>query len=136
MNFSKKNKKTLWYSLTLLLLGCYFVYNYVIYKPHRAVSKITSEYIGSASDFLIRLESEDTQNWLNKVVTLTGTVSLIDSSGVLLNNTIYCQFKNTSEIAVVQTKQSLSIKGQIIGYDDLLDELKLNYCTIKTTTHD
>lgn len=136
MNFQKKNKKKLLYSIVLLVLGFYLVYNYIIYKPHKVVAKVKSEYIGNASDLLDSVKQNGIQPWLNKIVTLQGTVSSKDDFGVVLNGTIYCQFKKQSKITTINLEQTISLKGQIIGYDDLLEELKLNYCIIKNTQND
>ncbi|WP_299108194.1 hypothetical protein [uncultured Tenacibaculum sp.] len=131
MNFQKKNKKKLLYSLLVLLLGFYLVYNYIIYKPHKVVDKVKSEFVGNASDLLDSIKTQDIKLWLNKIVTIQGKVTSKDDFGIVLNEAIYCQLKKKSNIQSIKAEQSIALKGQIIGYDDLLEELKLKYCIIK-----
>ncbi|CAL2102777.1 conserved protein of unknown function [Tenacibaculum sp. 190130A14a] len=136
MNFPKKNKRRLFYSVILFLLGFYLVFNYVVFKPHKTTAKVKSVFVGKASSFIDTIQKEGIKPWLNKMVTLKGKVDSKDNFGLVLRNGIYCQFKKQSDIGSVQLNQEVYIKGQIIGYDDLLEELKLNYCIIKNIQHD
>lgn len=131
MSFQKKNKKRLLYSLLVLLLGFYLVYNYIIYKPHKVVDKVKSEFVGNASDLLDSIKTKDITFWQNKIVTIQGKVTSKDDFGIVLNGAIYCQLKKKSNTLSINAEQSIALKGQIIGYDDLLEELKLKYCIIK-----
>ncbi|WGH74326.1 hypothetical protein P8625_09375 [Tenacibaculum tangerinum] len=108
----------------------------MVYKPHETIDEVTSAYVGSAPDFLITLKNDGTTLWLNKTVTLKGKVTSKDDFGIVLNNAIYCQLKKQSDNQTINIEEAVSLKGQIIGYDDLLEELKLTNCIIKNTHND
>ncbi|TDQ21914.1 hypothetical protein [Tenacibaculum caenipelagi] len=134
MNFLKKNKKWLIPSIIFLLLGTTIFFNY-IYKPHKTTEELNAEFNGEASSFLASLK-QDIKPWLNKTVILTGNVSSIDTEGIIINKSIYCQFRKDVNFKLLTINQSITIKGVVIGYDDLLEELKVNQCIIKKTTND
>lgn len=129
MSFLKKNKKWLLPSITLLILGIFLAYSYV-YKPHQNTEDLKVDFKGEASTILSSIKGDSTL-WLNKVVELSGKVTSKDSKGITLNNSIYCQFREDTKTSEINIDDTITIKGQIIGYDDLLDELKINQCIIK-----
>jgi len=128
MNFLKKNK----WILTILILGCiafYSVYRYA-YKPHETIENIETEYAGTSNNFIEKIK-EDTSFWNDKVVQLSGIITSKEEKGISLNNSIYCQFREDINASKLREGQIISIKGRVIGYDDLLEELKLDQCIIQ-----
>ncbi len=104
------------------------IYSY-IYKPHKNVATIKVSYTGSTKDFL-KKATQNATLWLDKVVLLKGKITQIDDNGITLDNSIYCQFENFSKDQfLIQTQ--ITIKGNMIGYDDLLNEVKLNQCIVQ-----
>jgi len=128
MNLFLKNKRIV-FVVVALMIAAYGMYKYA-YKPHETIESLTTSFVGDSSDFLIKIQ-ENPDNWQNKVVQLTGKISSKDKKGVLLNNSIYCQFRTASEVAKLKSLEKITIKGRIIGYDDLLEELKLDQCIIQ-----
>ena len=128
MNLSKKSK----WILSFLVLGCiafYTVYRYA-YKPHKNIEKLDIEYAGTSQDFIEKVK-EDASIWTNKVVLLKGTISSKEGKGILLNKGVYCQFREDIKISKLKEGDPISLKGRVIGYDDLLEELKLDQCIIQ-----
>lgn len=106
-------------------------YNY-IYQSHRDIenenaqyeitsNKIASEFIESA------IETET--KYLNTTIEVIGMVSEKDSSTITLDDKVFCQF-NTSFKNTIVFDSKIKIKGRVIGYDDLLEQVKLDQCTI------
>ncbi|WP_348718856.1 hypothetical protein [Tenacibaculum sp. 190130A14a] len=111
------------------MLAAFTAYTYV-YKPHKTIEELNSSYKGSSEDFLEKASSNFNE-WNSKVVELTGKITGLDSEGITLNNQIFCQFKTPTLITTLNLNQNITIKGHVIGYDDLLEELKLNQCILK-----
>lgn len=109
-----------------------FVIKSVIYKPHTLIENESTSYEGQAAIFLETLK-RDVEQWQNKIVVLSGTISSKDNNGVMLNHAIYCQFKDVEPLKALQQGQTITLKGRIIGYDDLLEELKLDKTIIINT---
>ena len=124
----KKKSKWILIILVLGLIVAYGGYKYA-YKPHETTEELKADYTGKSNDFLIKV-SENADAWLNKTVELSGEITSKDEKGITLSNSIYCQFREDVNFNSLETGQQLSLKGQVIGYDDLLEELKLNQCII------
>ena len=127
MNWLKRNKFLA--VLFILLIGGYSAYKYA-YKPHKTIEELNVDFEGSSTVFLQKV-SQNFSEWNTKVVQLSGKVTAIDENGISLENQIYCQFKNTDARLSIKENDNIQIKGRVIGYDDLLDELKLEQCILK-----
>lgn len=125
MSLSKKSKIFLLF-IVLAIIGAYAAYKYA-YKPHKTIESQKATFVGSSDDFLIKVK-ENPDSWQNTIVEITGKITNSDENGVTLSHQIYCQFKDNQNTKTLQ--ETITIKGQVIGYDDLLEELKLNQCII------
>lgn len=125
MNLHKN--KTLFILLFLSVVIGFCSYSY-IYKPHQSIENATVNYHGDSKEFL-KLVKKNAITWLDQTIVLTGVVCEIDKNGIILDNIIYCQFKK-SKNSNVSNQTEITIKGNMIGYDDLLEEVKLNQCII------
>lgn len=127
MNWLKRNKILL--TLLIVSFGAYSTYKYV-YRPHKNIEKLATSFTGNCTEFLSKIK-EDTNIWNSNIVELSGKVTSIDKNGITLNKQIYCLFKEPLKTARLKENQTIKIKGRVIGYDDLLDELKLKQCILK-----
>lgn len=126
-------RKTILIIALLLLLISYFGYNY-IYQDHRDISTEKAEYSVDANDFiaefLSNVEGSQTK-YLNKTLAISGNITSQTNNTVTLNNTIFCSL--LKEVGMNTINSSVTVKGRFIGYDDLLEEMKLDQCTILKT---
>lgn len=120
----KKNKTIV--LLILLGIGLWSAYHYVFAAP-LTTDKIIAEYQGKAEAFK-RLMLTDFDEWHNKVIQITGTVMAIQEEGILLDQNIYCQFDD--KLIKITENEVITLKGRVIGFDELLEEIKLNQCII------
>lgn len=127
MNFQKKSKWILFIVVILLVSGI-IVYNQV-YKPHKTTEDIEAVYAGSAENFMEELQ-HDFSKWNTKTIELEGTITSVVKNGFILNDFIFCQPRKDIHLTKKQDDK-ITVKGTIIGYDELLNELKLNQCIIK-----
>ena len=115
-----------------MLIGGFIGYNY-IYQNHRNISTETAEYTLQASDliseFLSNTEAAQAK-YLNKTISIQGTITSISDNAITLNNSIFCSLLNSTKTL---KNDLVSVKGRFIGYDDLLEEIKLDQCTITET---
>jgi uncharacterized protein YdeI (BOF family) len=130
MSLSKKIKIAVGI-IALVLISAYAVKS-VIYKPHTLIEQQESVYKGNALEFLESIKVDASQ-WQDKIVELSGNITSKDDQGIMLNGTIYCQMNVIEDLTELNIKQEVSIKGRIIGYDDLLEELKLDKTIITNT---
>lgn len=112
--------------LAVALVGAFVGYK-IIYKPHQTIEEQAIDFDGKAEDFKTEVTAEP-EKWQNKIVMLQGSVSAVDASGSMLNETIFCQFSEPEKLLPFQVGDQIQIKGRFIGYDDLLEEIKLDNC--------
>lgn len=129
MSLSKKSKILIGLVL-IIAIGGYFGYSYA-YKPHTAITDMEVAFTGNASDFLEKIK-ENPESWTQgeKVVELIGEITAKDEKGISLNESIYFQLAEGTSTEALAEGQKIKIIGRIIGYDDLLEELKLDKAII------
>lgn len=128
MRLSKKSKILLGI-LVVGIIAATAVYFYAMQPPAKIESKKV-DFTGSSDSFLSEVQ-KDFALWQDKVVLLTGTITTADENGIVLSNQIYCQFREDVNKTDIQPSQEIKLKGRVIGYDDLLEELKLDQCIIQ-----
>ena len=114
--------------MLVFTVGVGYVYQYISMSP-KDIVEITPEYVGDATEFNF-LVTDNLSYWTGKVVQITGEVSEITDDGILINGTIYCQFDDQTILKTITKNQRLTIKGKMVGFDELLMEIKLSPCII------
>jgi len=117
--------------LGLLIIATVIGYNY-IYQDHRDIEKEVAEFSMNAEEISV-LFSENAkaaeQKLLNKTVEVSGLISDINTNDITIDDRVFCQFSNGTQ-ALKNKNVTIKIKGRVIGYDDLLEQVKLDQCTI------
>ncbi|WP_179009716.1 OB-fold protein [Winogradskyella forsetii] len=118
----------------ILIISVIVAYNY-IYQDHRTIEKETAAFVMTANaignEFSSNLKMAETK-YLNKTVEVSGSISEMNTMEVTLDDKVFCQFSEALE-APIEEDTKLKIKGRVIGYDDLLEQVKLDQCTIINT---
>jgi antitoxin component YwqK of YwqJK toxin-antitoxin module len=124
------SKKKLLGSVLILVIIGVVGYNY-IYQDHRNIEKESAEFTMTAME-IANLFKEDAinaeQTFLNKTIEVTGNVSDSNKSEIAIDSQVFCQFVET--IKEIKHNENIKIKGRVIGYDDLLEQVKLDQCSI------
>jgi hypothetical protein len=129
MSLLKKNKVVFISSAMMVLtVGTGYVYQYISMSP-KDVVEITPEYVGDATEFNF-LVTDNLSYWTGKVVQITGKVTELTEYGVVMNGTIFCQFENGDDLQSIVENQQINIKGKLVGFDEILMEIKLNQCIL------
>lgn len=117
--------------LLVLILLAVAGYKY-IYQDHRDIQKEQPVYVIS-SNFLANEFSQNSieaeKKYLNKTIEINGVITEINITDITLNNSVFCQFVNTIN-NTLKTNDNIIIKGRFIGYDDLLEQVKLDQCNV------
>lgn len=113
--------------ITLLALVGYFGYTYM-YKDHRDIKTEVSEIEIAAPYLLERFKKDDGNDLLNRTMTVTGTITQVESAFITIDANVHCSFAN--ELSGFKNGDLIVIKGRCIGYDDLFEIVKLDQCTI------
>ena len=131
------NKKIYWpvlrFILPLSIIGVvvvYLTYN----KPHKDFNKSRSEFTIESKD-LIEFYQNDADNanakYLDKILLLTGIVTETEENIIILDNGIVCTLDPSQKVnEKINLGTKVSIKGRCIGYDDLLEEVRIDHTFI------
>jgi hypothetical protein len=68
------------------------------------------------------------KKYLEKAIAITGLVTAVNDTVVTLDNTIICNLKSPD--SSIKKDQAVTVKGRVVGFDDLMGELKLDQCFI------
>jgi len=120
-----------WIIFLILLIIAFIGFNYV-YQDHRDIENEQSEYTVNALDFFNEFSNNPRDSefkYLNKTIEVSGTVSELNKSNLTLNSQVFCQFTRGIN-SILQINSPIKIKGRFIGYDDLLEQIKLDQCNI------
>lgn len=114
----------------LLLVGVYFY----VYKAHRDIAKEEVSYdIAVPSLFLEYQSNESAANtkYLDKTIVVSGKLSSLnmETKSIVLDEKLFATFLDKIP-ATIQPNSQLKIKGRLIGYDSLLEEIKMDQCII------
>lgn len=114
----------------LCVIGGYFGYKYIMTGGQRNLETEKSAFIVSSltiyDEFVNNPESA-TPKYLNKAIEITGKVTTVEKNLVTLDGKISCQLKTKEK---VDLNTPIVIKGRVTGFDDLIEELKLDQCII------
>lgn len=70
------------------------------------------------------------KKYLEKPVAVSGIVTSITGNYIIIDDSVNCNLLKAD--TSVTNGQSVTIKGRVIGFDDLLGEVKLDQCSIST----
>ncbi len=113
----------------LLLVAVFTTYKFV-YKSGRDIVNDKPDF--KVTSFEIKNEFSVNQEktllkYLNKTIQVSGKITNISSNNVVLDNFISAQLMDT---VFVNANNFITIKGRFVGFDDLLQELKIDQCTV------
>lgn len=128
----KRNKMVLGSVFCLLLImgGVYFYYGYLFKASRDIVSEKPTFSISAMKllgDYNVNPEKADSL-YLNKTIEISGLVTSVTDSVVIVQNGIFCLFSD--KIPKGLMKYKITVKGKCIGYDELFQEVKLDQCII------
>jgi hypothetical protein len=105
--------------------------NYVFNGGARDLASEEAVYTVSSKDIISEFASNvttATKKYSDKAISISGKVTAVSDSTITIDQTIICNFKfpETS----IKNEQLISVKGRLVGFDDLMGELKLDQCSI------
>ena len=124
-----KKFKIIFLFAVILIVG-FLSYSYIMTGGARDLEKETSEFSVSATDVFGEFSNNSqmaTTKELNKAVEITGKVTNVTENVITLEGKVSCQLQVSDQVLL---NSQVKIKGRVTGYDDLLEELKLDQCLV------
>jgi hypothetical protein len=128
--------------LVLGLAGGGAAYWYTFHKPHRNVAAEKAAYQLIANDLYQEFQSDEqaaTSKYLDQVIQISGMVTevsgdaeqghslILEADGAIMGGVI-AQMAIGQPVENVQGVE-VSLKGRLIGWEDLLGEIRIDQCT-------
>jgi hypothetical protein len=122
--------KILFFIVIVTVIGGFFGYKYIMTGGERNIESEKSAFVVSSLTVFNEFSENSelaTSKYLNKAVEISGTITSISPNLIILDEKISCQFQIEQKEVV---GSQIVIKGRVTGYDDLLEELKIDQCLI------
>lgn len=105
-----------------------------LYKGHRDIGSETADYTLTVSELEREFTSNDSLAYIkyqDKTIELSARVTSIDKAGngIVMGEKVFVTFKNRLPQTIISGK-SLKIKGRFLGYDELLQEFKIDQSSV------
>lgn len=116
--------------LMLLFVAVYFY----VYKDHRDISTEEESYTMDVKTLFLAYQNNETEadvNYLNKTIVVNGEVSMVsvETQSIVLDEKLFAVFSDKI-VSGIKIKSNLKVKGRLIGYDSLLEQIKMDQCVI------
>ena len=131
---NKKQKKIIVLIFLLLLLltvGFFSARYYAYHGGKRDVQTEQTAFTLKTKDILAEFttnEAAANKKYLEKPVVISGVITSINDKEVIIDEVVVCGF--TSADATLKKGQTISVKGRVIGYDDLMGGVNMDQCSI------
>lgn len=122
-------KKLVIVIVLLIFCVCLGIYFYA-YQDRENIETSDPSVTLSAMEAIKIFQDDDPNNdaeLQNKIIQIAGNVTTISSTGVTLDHQVIVLLEEPVEAAA---GSDLTVKGRCIGYDDLLEELKIDEAVI------
>ncbi|MBO9584879.1 MAG: hypothetical protein J7574_12035 [Flavobacterium sp.] len=125
------NKRSRLIILIVFVIGLavVFLYAYVMYGGSRNLETEKTNFTVTSASITAEFSSDieaSNKKYLEQAVAINGKITAVNGKEIIMDDHIICSFKN-QDISIKKGK-TVTIKGRIIGYDDLMEELKLDQC--------
>jgi len=122
-------KKTILIAIIAISLIGFSSYYYVMRGGARNLSTEETVFNVSSKSIIGEFESNiemSNKKYLEKAIAIKGTITKISGTEVIIDDSIICNLKELDPSIV--KNQGITLKGRVVGYDDLMGELKLDQC--------
>lgn len=128
-----KHKKKLFIAVVCIVIAAVIGYNY-IYQDHRDIQSEKPAFTLKATDFIKDFQDSEeaaTEKYLNKTLEIEGVLSSIDGNTVVIEDMVFFALsENETPPNSNQLNKIIQLKARCIGYDNLLEEIKLDQATL------
>lgn len=127
-------RKKIIIALVLILALGFAAYKYM-YKSHRDISTEEATYSATVSEVYDAFQKSDSianAKYLDKTIEIYGKVTNIDSKNKMITVDEKLIARCTNGLhGDLKLQDSITLKGRVVGYDDLLEEIQMDQCTLK-----
>jgi hypothetical protein len=126
-----RKKKFLVLAIVLITIGFFSVRYYIYHGGKRNIQLEDTAFTVTSNTIVAEFTSNvqaSNKKYLEKPVVVSGTVTSIIATGVILDKVVNCNFSTVD--TSIKKNQKITVKGRVVGYDDILEELQLDQCNL------
>jgi len=117
--------------LAIIGVGLYFY----MYKGHRDISSESADYSTTVKDLQQQFTANSTdagKKYADKTIEIYGKITAVDLAAhtITVDEKLSAVFKD-SVLNKVAAEKQVKIKGRFLGYDDLLEEFKMDQVSLE-----
>ncbi len=104
-------------------------YYYIMHGGERNLSTEDTAFCVTSNSIMKEFDSNiETANskYLEKAIVIKGIVTKVNGNQVIIDNVVICHLKELD--VTIQKGQKITLKGRVVGFDDLMGELNLDQC--------
>lgn len=124
-------KKKYLIAILVVLVIAYAGYNY-LYQDHRDIKTETPDFIVTSKNLSKEFANNANtaeQKYLNKTIQIEGNATEINTNDITIDDVVFCAFDIPIEEKII-LNSAVKVKGRVIGYDDLLEQVKIDQTTL------
>ncbi len=124
----KKSRIIAFLLLLIIVIGMWS-YNYAMHGGARNLSEEAVCYTVTSKNITAEFTTDPflaNRKYLDRAVAVKGTVTHKKGNEIILDNVVVCVLSNPNDS--IKISQSITLKGRIVGYDDMMEEIKLDQC--------
>ncbi|WP_412477177.1 OB-fold protein [Flavobacterium sp. TBRC 19031] len=129
----KRKTKILLITVSVLLIAFFAVRYYIFYGGKRDIQSESTAFTVTAANIANEFAADvdkSNKKYLEKPVAVTGTITSVEGTSVILDQLVNCNFTATK--TTFKVGQKVTVKGRVVGFDDLLGEVKMDQCNLIT----
>lgn len=126
-----KNKVMVFIAVVIVVSVAFYFY---AYKGHRDIAAESADFELSVSNLSKEFSENDSlanSKYADKTIEIYGKVSSMDASShaIIIDEKLSVVFLD-SILPIININDSVKVKGRFVGYDDLLEEFKVDQATL------
>lgn len=118
----------------ILIVLIFSLYKY-IYKSHRDITSeeaVYSKTVAEVYDAFAANDSLANATYLDKTIEIRGIITNVDLANKMITVDEKLSARFSGKITEdVKLKDSVILKGRLVGFDDLLEEIQLDQCSLE-----
>lgn len=119
-------------AIVFVVIVSFFSLRYYAYNAgKRDIQSEKTAFVVSSKEILAEFTSNTTasnKKYLEKPVAISGIITSVNGKEVILDNSVNCSLIIATNS--IKIDQKVTIKGRVVGYDDLLGEVRLDQCNL------
>lgn len=126
-------KKILFITLAVVLIAVVIAFKFM-YKEHRDISSETASFtltVNGLKQEFAKSDSLANAKYADKTIVISGRVTAVDDAAhtIVIDEKLSAVMKDSVPMTG-QMQKDVKVKGRFVGYDDLLEELKMDQVSI------